>query len=352
MKHRFILFQRSGIYYCEDTGTGKQASLRTRDRADAQRLLNARNEASHQPAMNLQIAQVYLQHGDPALATRTWQEVIAQIVAAKSGNTQLRWKSVNQDKALDGLRQRRLIETTAEHFMAALNAGTVSTNIYLRRIHHYAVTMHWLPWPVLPKRHWPPVRFKEKRGITFEEHRKILAREQNPAKRDYYSLLWHLGGAQTDIATLHAEDIDWERRTIAYRRCKTGVVSLIAFGDEVAGILKTLPTSGLLFPTLAAVGNGRRSTAFKCRLKTAGISGVSLHSYRYAWAERAKAAGYPERFAMQALGHASKAVHRAYAKKAQITLPPLEDYERGREQKVVPLNPAPVSVEQPAAAAV
>jgi hypothetical protein len=53
-----------------------------------------------------------------------------------------------------------------------------------------------------------------------------------------------------------------------------------------------------------------------------------LHSYRYAWAERAKVAGFPERFAQMALGHNSKAVHRAYAKEAQVTLPPLEDYER------------------------
>jgi hypothetical protein len=39
-------------------------------------------------------------------------------------------------------------------------------------------------------------------------------------------------------------------------------------------------------------------------------------------------AGYPERFAQMALGHNSQAVHRAYARKAQVTLPPLEDYER------------------------
>jgi integrase len=42
-----------------------------------------------------------------------------------------------------------------------------------------------------------------------------------------------------------------------------------------------------------------------------GIKGVTLHTYRYAWAERAKCAGYPERFAQEALGHNSKAVHRA-----------------------------------------
>jgi integrase len=41
------------------------------------------------------------------------------------------------------------------------------------------------------------------------------------------------------------------------------------------------------------------------RLATVGISGVSRHSYRYSWAERAKEASYLERFAMQALGHSS-----------------------------------------------
>ena len=36
----------------------------------------------------------------------------------------------------------------------------------------------------------------------------------------------------------------------------------------------------------------------------------------------------PERFAQAALGHNSKAIHRAYAKKAVIIAPSLEDYER------------------------
>ncbi|MGA2242130.1 MAG: hypothetical protein ABSH11_08835 [Verrucomicrobiota bacterium] len=59
-----------------------------------------------------------------------------------------------------------------------------------------------------------------------------------------------------------------------------------------------------------------------------GITGVTLHSYRYAWAERAKTVGYPERFAQEALGHNSKAVHRAYAKRALMKIPSLEDYEK------------------------
>ena len=37
---------------------------------------------------------------------------------------------------------------------------------------------------------------------------------------------------------------------------------------------------------------------------------------------------YPERFAQEALGHNSKAVHRAYAKRALMKLPSLEEYEK------------------------
>jgi hypothetical protein len=58
------------------------------------------------------------------------------------------------------------------------------------------------------------------------------------------------------------------------------------------------------------------------------IKGISLHSYRYAWAERAKSCGHPERYAMAALGHNSKAVHRAYAKRAAVEVPSLEEYEQ------------------------
>ena len=41
-----------------------------------------------------------------------------------------------------------------------------------------------------------------------------------------------------------------------------------------------------------------------------------------------KQAGYPERFAQETLGHNSKAVHRAYARKAQVKVPSLEEYEK------------------------
>ena len=101
-----------------------------------------------------------------------------------------------------------------------------------------------------------------------------------------------------------------------------------------------------MFPYLRTVRAGDRATEFKQRCRGLGIEGVTLHSYRYAWAERARTCGYPERFAQEALGHNSKAVHRAYAKRAVVQVPSLEEYEQqGAEEKVIPFpltsHPAP-----------
>jgi len=44
-------------------------------------------------------------------------------------------------------------------------------------------------------------------------------------------------------------------------------------------------------------------------------------------------AGYPERFAQEALGHNSKAVHRAYAKRTLMKIRSLEDFEQKQAVK-------------------
>jgi len=246
MKSRFILFRRSGIYYYEDTTTKKQLSLRTKDEAEALTLLHAKNESHRAPTLNRQIARTYL-------------------------------------------------------------AGTVATNVFLRRVHNFAIDMNWLPWPVLPKKQWPKVRFKEKRAVTLQEHAAIIGTEKNPERRAFYECCWHIGGAQSDVAALSAEDIDWRNRLVCFRRKKTGVASIIRIGTELEQVLRSLPEAGPLFPKLAPMREAHRATEFRRACRRLAIKGITLHSYRYAWAERAKTAGYPERFAQEALGHNSKA---------------------------------------------
>ena len=329
MKQRYRIFRReNGVYYSLDSLTKKRNSLNTADREEARRLQNALNEACQQPAVNLQIAQVYLQHSDPEFAKRTWQFVMDKMGETKSGSTKKRWDVAMKDKSFDQIRVLALIKTQAEHFLDAMHKGTVSTNVFLRRIHNFALDMNWIPRSIIPKRQWPAVHFKDKRAITYEEHQTILGREQNLERKKFYELCWHLGGSQGDIACLKAEDVDWENRTISFTRKKTGVPVILHLGAEALNALEDLPGEGLLFPYLARVRAGDRATEFKQRCVGLGIHGVSLHSYRYAWAERAKTCGYPERFAQEALGHNSVAVHRAYAKRDKMKLPSLEEYEK------------------------
>ncbi len=330
MKRRYILYRRKlgGTFYVEDTETRKQESLGTKDRAEATALLNARNESVRQPQLNLHIAKAYLAGTDSGVSTRTWQNALDAIIETKSGPTQDRWQRAAREKALDQIRHRVIIETQAEHLFACLKAGTVSTNVHLRKLHNFCLAMNWLPWPLIPRRLWPEVKFQPKRAITLAEHQLIVEREKNPERRSFYQLCWHLGGSQSDIAHLKAENIDWANQTIAYTRQKTGSLAMIHFGPDIEAILRDLSGEGPLFPYLQTVRSGDRATEFKQRCAGLGIKGVSLHSYRYAWAERAKQCGYPERFAQEALGHNSKAVHRAYARRAQVKLPSLESYER------------------------
>ncbi len=329
MKQRFRLYRRKkgGRFYLHDGLTGKQESLHTFDREVARRLLHSKNEAEKQPAVNLQIARAYLAAADPAISSRTWSFVMEEIVKLKQGETARRWRVAIKDRALDSLRNLVILEIRPEHFLRVLENGKVSTNLYLRRLHNFALDMSWLPWPVIVKHQWPKIVFGAKRAISWEEHQAIVEREQNPERKAFYQLAWHLGASQSDVAFLKAENIDWENHAISFSRKKTNTVAILRFGDEVGEILSSLSSSGPLFPYLRTVRASDRATEFKQRCRGLNISGVTLHSYRYAWAERAKQCGYPERFAQEALGHNSKAVHRAYAKQAKMELPALEEYE-------------------------
>ena len=45
-----------------------------------------------------------------------------------------------------------ILETRAEELLNVLNEGTVSTNVFLRRLHNFCIGMGWLPWPILAKK--------------------------------------------------------------------------------------------------------------------------------------------------------------------------------------------------------
>ena len=337
MKKAFRMFKRSdrgGVYYLLNKETGLVRSLETTDKNAAQRLLDAENQARESSALNLQLGVLYLRNADPNIAKRTWQQAMDELSSHGKEISQKRCNREMASKAFDHIRSKRIVETTNEDLLAVLKRGGSATNNYLRRLHNLALGNGWIPFALIHPKQWPKPAKKPKRGITWEEHSKIILAEQNEERRHYYEMLWLIGAAQTDCSLLTAENINWKKRTISYQRKKTGEWSHLGIGASLEALLKKLPTEGHLFPNMAQMEDKDRSAEFCRRCRLLKLEGISLHSYRYGWAERAYAAGYEERFAQAALGHKSQAVHHAYAKRATVVCPPLES----AENNIISLN--------------
>lgn len=327
MRQRFYLYQRRGTYYLQDSRTGKQQSLETQDRTAAHRILELKRQTAADPAYNQFILKTCLATQDPLLAKRTWQTVMDQIQTHGKESSRTRYVRAMKSKAFNPIRKIKLVETTAEDLLAVVSSRKVSVVHYLKRLHNLALGLGWIAFPVLAPRLWPKPNYKPKRAITLEEHHRILAAEKNPERNLYYQLLWEVGASQSDAALLSADNIDREMNTLFYSRLKTGEQAQLSISKKLAAILAELPKTGPLFPGILASKENVRAADFYYLCKRLKIEGITLHSYRYAWAERAKTCGYPERFAQEALGHNSKAVHRAYARRARVLIPAMEEYE-------------------------
>lgn len=339
MKKRFWLWERNGVFYLDDSVTRKKISLHTRDRAEAERIRDARNEAEARPALSVQLAKAYLSAHDSESGKRTWQDVIDRYCSVGKEVTQGDRRRVSDRKPQCYLKTKRLLETTADDLLEIIEEGGVMTNCFVRGLHNLAVGVGWLPMPILPPKLWPKINIKPKRGITAEEQEKIVSTESNKERKLCYQLLWEIGASQSDAASLTAENINWKERILSFQRQKTGTWSHVKIGERLEELLRELPKEGKLFPKWGTTNANARAAEFRRRCRILELEGISLHSYRYAWAERAKAAGYPERYAQEALGHGSKAWARAYSKGAHVVLPPLEEYE----SKIIHLHPQSVA---------
>lgn len=342
VQQKYRLYRRSNDrFYWQENDSKKQGALGTTDRRDAERLLNAMNESHRQPILNLSLARAYLAAYDPQMASRTWQVAMDEMATHGIPTTKERCARAFRSKAYDQIRAKPLVQTTGSDVLAILHANGNCVGHYLRRLHNLAVDLGWLAWPILAKRAWPQIRSKSMRAITAEEHAAVIATEKNVERKAYYETLWETGAAQTDGANLAAEDIDWKTGVLTYRRQKLGPFSepaRLTLGVKLRALLLSLPRSGPLFPNINRTCNKARGAEFRRRCRIAGVVGVSLHSYRHSWAQRAKTCGYPQRFAQEALGHGSRAVHEAYARGALVVCPPLDDYEQLNSGKILRLH--------------
>jgi integrase len=328
MQSRYTMFRRGTMFYCEDRTNGQQKSLLTRDETEARKIIQAKNDAVNLPQMNLALGKTYLAAQDPKMISRTWADVMERFCKRSKDSTRIRHERVVRTKPMQFLRSKRLIETTADDFFQALNLGTNSTIAFLQTMHNDALGMGWIPAPILPRKLWPKMNKKDKRAITEAEHKQLLA-AVDEEWRLYFKLLWFVGASQTDAANLTSANIEWKSRVLTYRRQKLDGRSLppacLTIGKGLEKILRQLPGQGQLFPTITLMDDRSRACFMWKLCKRLKIAGISLHSYRYSWAERAKIIGMPQRWAQAALGHNSKAVHDAYARNALVVCPPIDE---------------------------
>jgi integrase len=327
-ENRYRLYQRAnGVFYAECVVSRKQQSLGTKDEGIARNLLAEMNEAKSAGQIQRARAVAVLKVCDPRMTTRTWSDVQREYCTVGKPQTQARKIREFKHSRFNRLRDKALIDTTAEDFFAVMEQGGAAVNHYLKCLHNLANGMNWLFHPIIPPKLWRKIEPKLRRAITREEHDIILRMEKNTERNLYYQLVWETGASQSDCALLRAENIDWKARVVTYARCKTAEVARLGIGSRMEAILRQLPSTGYLFPTIAPTSANDRAAEFSRRKTLAGLSGVSLHSYRYAWAERAKRVGFSERQAQAALGQESVAVHRSYAKGACLVCPSLDDAE-------------------------
>jgi hypothetical protein len=150
MQDRYRLLRRGQVFYAFDRQTKTRLSLETHSRANAQRLLHAKNESSRQPLLNQAIAKVYLAGQDPKLVQRTWQDVMDCYAAKGKPSTQERSCRAMVSKPFNVIRDVKIVDTTDSHFEAVLRLGGASTCNYLRRMHNLALKRGWLLQHVLP----------------------------------------------------------------------------------------------------------------------------------------------------------------------------------------------------------
>ena len=257
-----------------------------------------------------------------------WDNIICTFASTGCASTVERKLREFSNKRWEKLRFTPLANTSGSDFLQLLNIGGTATSVYLKAIQAIALETGLITHPILPKKLWPKHTPKPRRAITEEEHRRLGSNTRRFYWRAFYEILWETGAAQSDAANLRIENTNLDDGIIAYQRLKTGVRAAQKISPKLIKLLKSLKKgrkSGFFTPFIQNMDSKDRATIFRRKCILLDIKGVTLHSYRYAWAERAFELGLPERLAMVALGHNSAAIHRAYSKNAKIVCPSLSE---------------------------
>src|SRR5437016_14225069 len=99
------------------------------------------NESHREPTINLNLARAYLAAHDPRMAQRTWQAVMDEMATHGIPSTQARCARGFRSKAYHPIRNKHLVQTIGEDFLAISHANGNCGAHYLRRLQNLALDL-------------------------------------------------------------------------------------------------------------------------------------------------------------------------------------------------------------------
>lgn len=354
---------REGVYYIKPKNGGPWKSTGSKDKdkaiewADAECGCDDNENAMH----HKKVAEAHLMKCNPEWVTNTWDAIAQRAINAprqigkvgkKRASTVITMTSYWNGKRWDNIRHKRCIDTVAADFEKSLKGAGLGLIEFGQLLHNHATDHNLIPYPVMGKKCWPrAIRKNMSRALTEEDHRTLLKHIQDPQlapfKRasernlpttpkqwrdeweNWFWFLWWTGASNKDAANIRAEDIDWKANCIKFSRTKTSTKSTVAIGQSLRTLLKKLPTKGYLFPCLQNMTTSNRSRTFRILADWCGLEKVTLHGYRFGWAERAKETGMTTEDRMASLGHKTPQMAAHYDEGADYIPASIEIIEGG-----------------------
>jgi len=342
----------------EKGGKRRRLTLKTTDQRQAEVLLLDKVGAKVMPReerQHLEMAKAHLNLVDPEMAERKWSDLMKLWTEKPPAQSTKDRREAEMGRGVFPLIKDRLLcdRNVESIILENKNKLGVFAKNSITQMQNLAKDLGWILHPMVKPIHLKVTKAekRERRAITADEHKLITEAEDKAAKgvwprtasknakekADYYQLLFLTGAAQSDGANLTSANVDWKKKELVFTRAKTQEECKIAISGSLETLLKSLPKKGPLFPVVSTWKDKDRAAEFGRRLKTLGLQdqGVSLHSYRYHMAEWCATVGMPMRFAQIMLGHSSKTVANAYARKCKKAAPTPEAYMKAPVADVI-----------------
>jgi len=173
-----------------------------------------------------------------------------QLQARGKDSSRQRYASVFQSPAFDGLRHKKLLETTTDDFFAVFKDGQGVHRLFPEAVAQLCGDLGWLAVPIVAPYLWPKYEPKDRRGITRDETPKPDGQREKAGMELFLDCYGKPARRRATPRISSARTLTG-RPDDSYFRQKTGSLAQFTISTTLEKVLQQLPTTGALFPQLS-----------------------------------------------------------------------------------------------------